>query len=133
MISWLDAPGQGAGGGASCQYQGGLIVDAKGKAVYEKGPLISLVVIDGRNYTNTRPIARGCKNEAVSGVGDAAFFEVCPSASAPTRTPVLFVKSSTKDLIVQMDIEPPDTAATTQSKLIAVAKAAVAKIRAGTR
>ena len=128
-----DAPGAGAGGGASCQYQGGLAVDPKGKAVNEKGPLISLVVIDGRDYTNTRPIPRGCKNEAVSGVGDAAFFEVCPSAGAPTRTPVLFVKTGTKDLIVQMDIDPPDTAATTQAKLIAVAKAAVAKIRSGMR
>jgi len=129
-----DAPGQGAGGGASCQYQGGLTVDAKGKAVNEKGPLISLVVIDGRNYTKTRPIARGCKNEAVSGVGDVGFFEICPStAAAATRTPVLFVKSGSKDLIVQMDIEPPETAATTQAKVIAVAKAAAAKIRSGMR
>jgi hypothetical protein len=124
-----DDAGQGAGGGASCQYMGGLAVDAKGKPVNEKGPLLSLVVIDGKNYTKTKPMARGCKNEAVSGVGDAAFFELCPSSGRVRQTPPLYLKSGNKDLILQLDIEESETLATAQSKLIAVAKAAAAKVR----
>ena len=124
-----DDAGQGAGGGASCQYMGGLAVDAKGKPVNEKGPLLSLVVIDGKNYTKTRSMPRNCKNEAVSGVGDAAFFELCPSTGRVRQTPPLYVKSGNKDLILQLDIDESETAATAQSKVIAVAKAAAAKLR----
>lgn len=125
-----DPAGQGAGGGASCQYQStGPSVDARGNAIDEKGPLLSLVLIDGKNYTKTMAMARGCKKEAVSGVGDEAFFEVCPSAGRLSRTPPLYVKAGTKDLIVQMDIESPDTEATIRPKVIAVAKAAAAKVR----
>ena len=125
-----DPPGQGAGGGASCQYQSmGPSVDARGNAVEEKGPLLSLVLIDGKNYTKTMPIGRGCKKEAVSGVGDEAYFEVCPSAGRLSRTPPLYVKSGSKDLIVQMDIDSPDTVDTIRPKVTAVAKAAAAKLR----
>ena len=125
-----DPPGQGAGGGASCQYQStGPSVDARGNAVEEKGPLLSLVLIDGKNYTKTMPIGRGCKKDAVSGVGDEAFFEVCPSAGKLSRTPPLYVKSGSKDLIVQMDIDSPDTVDTIRPKVTAVAKAAAAKLR----
>src|ERR1044071_6825394 len=48
-----DPPGQGAGGGASCQYEAPrFAVDAKGNAIpVGKGPLLSLVLIDGKNYT----------------------------------------------------------------------------------
>jgi len=125
-----DSAGQGAGGGASCQYQSpGLIVDARGNAVKEKGPLLSLVLIDGKNYTNTMPIGRGCRKEPVPGVGDVAFFEVCPAGPKMSRTPPLYVKSGTKDLIVQMDIDEPDRDETIRPKVIAVAKAAAAKLR----
>jgi hypothetical protein len=125
-----DPAGQGAGGGASCQYEStGPTVDARGNAVNEKGPLLSLVLIEGKNYTKTMPMARGCRKEAVSGVGDEAFFEVCPSAGRLSRTPPLYVKAGTKDLIVQMDIDPPDTEATLRPKAVAVAKAAAAKVR----
>ena len=125
-----DAAGQGAGGGASCQYEStGPSVDARGNAINEKGPLLSLVLIEGKNYTKTMPMARGCKKDAVSGVGDEAFFEVCPSAGKLSRTPPLYVKSGSKDLIVQMDIDSPDTEATIRPKVIAVAKAAAAKVR----
>ena len=125
-----DSAGQGAGGGASCQYQSpGLTVDARGNPIKEKGPLLSLVLIDGKNYTNTMPIGRGCKKETVPGVGDSAFFEVCPSSARLTRTPPLYVKSGSKDLIVQMDIDDPDRDETIRPKVIAVAKAAAAKVR----
>lgn len=125
-----DPAGQGAGGGASCQYESsGPSVDARGNAINEKGPLLSLVLIDGKNYTKTMPMARGCRKETVSGVGDEAFFEICPSAGRLSRTPPLYVKAGAKDLIVQMDIESPDTEATIRPKVIAVAKAAAAKMR----
>jgi len=125
-----DSAGQGAGGGASCQYESpGLIVDARGNAVKEKGPLLSLVLIDGKNYTTTMPIGRGCRKEAVQGVGDVAFFEVCPGDAKVSRTPPLYVKSGTKDLIVQMDIVAPDREEDIRPKVIAVAKAAAAKVR----
>ena len=125
-----DPAGQGAGGGASCQYESsGPSVDARGNAINEKGPLLSLVLIDGKNYTKTMPMARGCRKETVSGVSDEAFFEICPSAGRLSRTPPLYVKAGAKDLIVQMDIESPDTEATIRPKVIAVAKAAAAKMR----
>lgn len=125
-----DAGGQGAGGGASCQYQStGPTVDARGNVINEKGPLLSLVLISGKNYTKTMAIGRGCKKEVVSGVGDEAFFEVCPSTGKLSRTAPLYVKSGMKDLIVQIDIESPDTDATIRPKVIAVAKAAAMKVR----
>lgn len=114
-----DPPGQGAGGGASCQYSAPVFGGGK-------GPLLSLVLIVGKNYTKTVPIGRGCKKEPVPGVGEEAFFEVCPTPRAD-RTPPLYVKAGARDLILQMDIEAPDTAATIRPKVIAVAKAAAAK------
>jgi hypothetical protein len=113
-----DPPGQGAGGGASCQYE----------ATSGKGPLLSIVLIEGKNYTQTVPIGRGCNKETAAGVGDQAFFEVCPAARR-FRTPPLYVKAGTRDLIVQMDIKTPDTDTTIRPKVIAVAKAAVAKLK----
>ena len=125
-----DPPGRGAGGGASCQYQApGFATDAQGNEITPpKGPLLSIVVIDGKNYTQTVPIGRGCKKDAVSGVGDAAFFEVCPAAKL-FRTPPLYVKSGSKDFLFQMDIKEPDTEASLRPKLIALAKAATAKVK----
>lgn len=125
-----DPPGQGAGGGASCQFSAPAFptVDAKGNVVKQKGPLLSIVLIDGKNYTKTVAVARGCRKEAAPGVGDEAFFEVCPD-SRLERTPPLYVKAGTKDLILQMDVEKPDTDAALRPKVIALAKAAAAKLR----
>jgi hypothetical protein len=126
-----DPPGEGAGGGASCQFSApAFAMDARGNPMKApKGPLLSLVLIDGKNYTRTRAIGRGCRKEAVAGVGDEAYFEVCPGDGRLKRTPPLYVKAGVKDLIVQMDIEAPDTDAAIRPKVTAVAKAAAAKIR----
>lgn len=124
-----DAPGQGAGRGASCQFEStGPTVDARGNPVDLKGPLLSIVLIEGNDYTRTAPVGTGCKKEAAPGVGDMAYFEVCPTR-IPSRTPPLYVKAGTKDLIVQMDIEKPETDASMRPRVIAVAKAAAAKLR----
>lgn len=126
-----DPPGEGAGGGASCQFSapefGG--VDARGNELpRQPGPLLSIVLIEGRNYTRSTLIARGCRKEAAAGVGDEAFFEVCPD-SRLSRTPPLYVKAGNKDLILQMDVEKPNTEASLRPKVIALAKAAAAKLR----
>jgi hypothetical protein len=126
-----DDPGQGAGGGASCQYSKPVFprVDASGKALPAgKGPMLSIVLIDGKDYTRTAKLAPGCTKESVSGVGDEAHFGVCAS-SREMRTAPLYVKVGSKDLIVQLDVEPPDTEAGMRPKAIAVAKAAAAKLR----
>ena len=124
-----DPPGQGAGGGASCQFESpGPTVDEKGNAVNLKGPLLSLVLIEGKNYTHTMSIGNGCRKEPAPGVGDEAYFEVCPTRMR-SRTAPLYVKAGTRDLILQMDIDEPDTDASLRPKLIALAKAAAARLR----
>lgn len=124
-----DPPGQGAGGGASCQFEStGPTVDARGNPVNLKGPLLSIVLIEGKNYTRTAAVRTGCKREPVPGVGDMAYFEVCPSRIA-SRTPPLYVKAGSKDLILQMDIDTPETDTSMRPKVIAVAKAAAAKLQ----
>jgi len=64
----------------------------------------------------------------VAGVGDDAFFESCPNPKL-TRSAPLYVKVGTNDLIVQLDIKTPATEASARTTVIAVAKAAVAKLR----
>jgi hypothetical protein len=126
-----DAPGEGVGGGASCQYSKPVFpsVDASGKPVPSgKGPMVSIVLIDGKDYTRTARLGPGCTKESVSGVGDEAHFVVCAS-SRVQRTAPLYVKAGSRDLIVQLDIEPPDTEAALRPKTIAIAKAAAAKLR----
>ena len=122
--------GQGVGGGASCQYQApAFATDDRGNPITPaKGPLLSIVLIEGKNYTQSVPTRQGCTKEAVAGLGDAAFFEVCP-ASRLARTAPLYVKAGSKDFLFQMDIQPPDTEATLRPKVIAVARAAVAKAK----
>lgn len=133
-ISPGDPSGQGVGGGSSCQYSAPTFaVDAKGKPFTPKGPLVSVVLIDGRNHTRTAKPRSGCTRESVSGIGDEAYFEAC-AAMKGIRTPALYVKAGAKDLIVQMDIdrterETPNIEATMRSKVIALAKAAAAKAR----
>lgn len=118
-----DADGEGVGGGSSCQWGGASFI---GKGA----PLLSLVLIRGKGYTerarNGKPPA-GCKQESVTGVGDLAFFQSCPTDS--DRTPPLFVKVGSNDLLVQMDVEPPATAAATRALVVKVAKVAAAKLR----
>lgn len=124
-----DPAGEGAGGGASCQFEGvGPTVDAKGNPVDLKGPLLSIVLIEGKNYSHTKPVGNGCKKEPVPGVGDEAYFEDCPTWIS-SRTAPLYVKVGNKDLILQIDIDKPDTQASMRPKLIALAKAAAAKLR----
>jgi hypothetical protein len=89
---------------------------------------LSIVLIDGKNYTKTVPIGRGCRKEAAPDVGDEAFFEICPN-SRLERTPPLYVKAGNKDLILQMDVEKSDTEASLRPKVIGLAKAAAARVR----
>jgi hypothetical protein len=124
-VSPGDPPGQGVAGGSSCQY----VAPAFGAG---KGPLVSLVLIEGKDLTaqnrRLKKLPGACKRELAPGIGDDAYFEVCP-APRPIRTSPLYVKAGTKDLIVQIDIEAPDTEETLRPKIIALAKAAVAKLR----
>jgi hypothetical protein len=118
-----DEPGRGVGGGSSCQYSGAVFGP--------KAPMVSLVLIPGKNWTATArtfKLAQGCNRETVAGVGDDAFFESCP-ASKSLRSAPLYVKAGSNDLIIQMDIEAPATEATVRNTVIAIAKAAVAKVR----
>ncbi|MCA1585907.1 MAG: hypothetical protein LC791_14445 [Acidobacteria bacterium] len=90
------------------------------------------MLIEGKDWTaqNRRLIKlpAGCKREPVPGIGDEAYFEIC-STPRPLRTSPLYVKAGAKDLIVQIDIEAPDSEVTMRPKVIALAKAAVAKLR----
>jgi hypothetical protein len=120
-----DAEGEGAGGGSSCQYGG------ESMAPGGSPPLISVVLIKGKDWTRrTRAfkLAAGCRRDTVAGVGDDAFFQVCP-ATQVKRSPPLYVKAGTADLIVQMDVQPPATRESVQQVVIALARAAAAKAR----
>ena len=119
-----DQLGEGAGGDSSCQYGGSSFAPGP------HAPMVSFVLIPGKNWTKTSRgfrLAQGCTREDVKGVGEDAFFESCPTRSK--RGPPLYAKVGTNDIIVQMDIEPPATAESTTQLVIAVAKAAAAKLR----
>jgi hypothetical protein len=117
-----DPMGEGAGGGASCQW---------GDPVGRGAPMISVVYIPakgGKGYTEInreRKMLPGCKREPVSGLGDEAFIETCPKNRGPTA----FIKAGANDLVVQMDAIAPATAASVKPALLAVAKTVVAKAR----
>lgn len=120
-----DPDGEGAGGGSSCQY-GGLSMFPGGST-----PMLSVVLIKGKNWTERSrsfTLPEGCRREPVTGVGEDAFFESCP-ASRVKRSPPLYVKAGTNDLIVQMDVEPPATQESVRPIVIAIAQAAVLKLR----
>lgn len=120
-----DPDGEGAGGGSSCQYGGATMMPGP------YPPLLSVVLIKGKDWTARSrgfPLPAGCSREPVAGVGDDAFFESCP-ASKSKRSPPLYVKAGTNDLIVQMDVDPPATQASVSPLVIAIAKAAVQKLR----
>lgn len=117
-----DKPGEGLGGGSSCQY---------GSLMSSDPPLISVVLIP-RTGAKTRPAAQrgfklgeGCRRDDVKGIGDDAVLEVCPKA----RGPIIYVAAGKSDLLVQADSKPPATAEWAKSTVQAVAKAAAAKVR----
>jgi hypothetical protein len=120
-----DPLGEGAGGGSSCQYGGESFMPG------DHPPMLSFVLIPGKSWTEkarTFKLREGCKRENVAGVGDDAFFESCPNPKLKRSAP-LYVKVGTNDLIVQLDIKAPATEASARTTVIAVAKAAVAKLR----
>jgi hypothetical protein len=120
-----DPLGEGAGGGSSCQYGGESFMPG------DHPPMLSLVLIPGKGWTERSrsfKLREGCKRESVAGVGDDAFFESCPNPKLKRSAP-LYVKVGTSDLIVQLDIKAPATEASARTTVIAVAKAAVAKLR----
>ncbi len=120
-----DPPGQGVGGGSSCQYGGATFMPG------DHPPLLGIVLIPatgGKSWTEGRQAVKlyeGCKREPLSGVGDLAFAELCPR----DRGPRVYVKAGAHDVIVQIDAEPPATAASVKPTVVAVAKAAAAKLR----
>jgi hypothetical protein len=119
-----DPPGEGAGGGSSCQFSGPVFGT-------DKAPLVSLVLIPGKDYTTGRralKLPEGCTLEDAKGLGDDAFFQNCPDPRSKRSSP-LFVKVGANDLILQMDIEPPATAAKVRETVLELARAAVAKMR----
>jgi hypothetical protein len=122
--------GEGPGGGSACSW-GGMSL-----APGERPPRTSLALIrGGKDFTKkhrTLKLPAGCKRESVTGVGDDAFFEIC-RVGKPRLTDPLYVKVGSNDLIVSMDIDPPATEASARQTVIAVAKAAAAKLRAGSR
>jgi hypothetical protein len=117
-----DAMGEGAGGGASCQW---------GEPGSRGPAMISVVYIPakgGKGYTEInrgRNLRPGCQRDPVSALGDAAYIESCPK----DRGPAVYIKVGANDLIVQMDANPPGSSASIKPTLIAVAKAAVANAR----
>jgi hypothetical protein len=120
-----DELGQGIGGGASCQWGGPSFVPGKGT------PMLSLVVIPNKNGSYTanalkRTPQKGCTREKLTDVGEAAFLETCEKS----RGPVAYANAGKWDLVVQIDAEPPATAASVKAPITAVAKAAVVKLRA---
>ncbi len=121
---WEVGPGEGIGGGSACVYQGAA-------SSLDEPPPIGFVLITGKNWTQTRKVKLlpGCKQEAVKAVGDEAFFESCPSKSAKKRVDPLYVKVGSNDLIIQMDLKPPATEASSRPTVIAFANAVAAKVR----
>jgi hypothetical protein len=116
-----DAPGEGLGGGSSCGY--GLPGDWP--------PRLAVVLIPahgGEGWTRRRrgvKLYEGCKREQLSGIGDDAFAELCPKDSGPT----VYAKAGGYDVVVQLKVVAPATAASVKPTAVAVAKAAVAKLQ----
>jgi len=125
-----DEEGEGIDGGSGCIWGGASFGPG------DQPPMIGFALIrGGKHYTENRRTIKllpGCKRESVAGVGDDAFFEACPKGKSK-RTDPLYVKVGANDLLIEMDIEPPATAASARQAVIAVAKAAAAKLRAGSR
>jgi len=113
-----DEMGEGAGGGASCQWG-----DPAGQGL----PMISVVFIPSNGRKSYTEVSRGfkaqpgCVREPVSGLGDDAFVETCPR----DRGPAVYFRKGKNDGIVQVDVIKPATPASVKPKAIALAKAVV--------
>jgi hypothetical protein len=113
-----DEMGQGAGGGASCQW---------GDPVGQGLPMISVVFIPfngKKGYTEASrgvKMQPGCAREPVSGLGDEAFVQTCPRGRGPT----VYFRKGKNDGIVQVDVTKAATGGSVKSKAIALAKAVV--------
>lgn len=117
-----DQPGEGLGGGSSCQYGGSSFAPGK------SAPLISVVLIpNSKDETGGRRRQKpgeGCVHEDVRNVGDDALYEACPKG----RGPVVYASRDNNGLVVQLDAKPPIDAAA-KATVIAIARAAAANIK----
>jgi hypothetical protein len=109
---------------STCQY-GGM-----GMGPGPDAPLLSVVLQSRKpgsknaaEFQRTWKLGAGCKRENVTGVGDDAVYESCPDR----RGPILYATKGSHDLLVQLDAKPATDA--TKATVIAVAKAAAAKIK----
>jgi hypothetical protein len=111
-----DEMGEGAGGGASCQW---------GDPGSAGLPMVSVVLIPSNGKKSYTEVSRsfkaqpGCVREPVSGLGDGGFVESCTRA----RGPVVRFKKGANDALVQLDARKSATPASVKSTAIALAKA----------
>jgi hypothetical protein len=118
------APGEGVGGGSSCIYGGkrGLVPQP------DATPAIQVALIspqEAKKYFDEygrTGAPKGAKVEPVSGVGDAAYGYV------GLQGLTLWVRKGQHTLVTAMEIKPPATAESVRPTVVAVAKAAVAKL-----
>jgi hypothetical protein len=118
---------EGGFGRASCQWGGASFMPGKEK------PMLSLVLVPNTKGSYAAgavnaALRKGCAREKLSGVGDVAFMETCEK----DRGPAAFANAGKWDLIVQMDVVPSATAASVKPAIVAVAKAAAARLRSKT-
>lgn len=112
------------GGGTGCRYEADFMTPPP------TPPVVNLVLIRGKGYTQSQrkmKLPPGCSVQNVSGVGDDAFFWHC-SQPRQYQSP-LYVRKGTSDIVVDIDVRPPLTDASMRPKLVALAKAAAAKVR----
>jgi hypothetical protein len=118
---------EGGFGRASCQWGGASFMPG------EEKPMLSVVLIPNTKNSyaagavNIAP-RKGCAREKLSGVGDVAFMEFCEKDRGPTT----YANVGKWDLMVEMDVLPPATAASVKPAIVAVAKAAAARLRTKT-
>jgi hypothetical protein len=118
-------PGQAVGGGSSCAYE-------EAESSLERLPMVGFSLIPGKGWTERRRTMRlppGCDRIAVSGVGDDAFYESCPTKSAKRRVDPLYVKVGSDDLVVEMDIRAPATEESARNTVVALAKVVTGKLK----
>ena len=123
--AWGMGPGQAVGGGSSCAFQEAV-------SSLERLPMIGFSLIPGKDWTQRRRTMRlpdGCSRVAVTGVGDDAFYESCPTDRPKRRVDPLYVKVGSNDLVVEMDVRAPATEASAKTTVVALAKAVAAKLK----
>jgi hypothetical protein len=113
-----DAMGEGAGGGASCQW---------GDPAGQDLPMVSVVFIPTKGKKSYTEVSRafkaqpGCTREPAPGVGSDAFVETCPR----DRGPVVYFRKGANDGIVQVDVIKSASPASVKQTAVALAKAVV--------